>query len=272
MPERPQERAAAEKEFKRRLRLLGKKYRPRLTKAMGSPPDPRNIPESLWKEIEEDHKHSSYWLMLSVFFAWYNLLYDDWGSPPLPSTVGRNPLPDQDELPQRLEIALPPADRKEQVAGRKWAEQRSQELSVGLIKTSRKRLQKATEQLKIIARGPSKQGQPTATPAEQKQIAEDALDDIFGDSRLDRIAVTETTGMITAGETAIFLRVKQELGWEIIRIWHTEEDDRVCPICQPLDRKDEDFFAPRVGSPPAHIKCRCWLTYKLVRQKQLAVA
>lgn len=39
-------------------------------------------------------------------------------------------------------------------------------------------------------------------------------------------------------------------------IWRTEEDDKVCPVCGPLDGKVYDI--DKVPVKP-HVNCRCWL-------------
>lgn len=94
-----------------------------------------------------------------------------------------------------------------------------------------------------------------------REVYDDAVDDIFDDRRIDRVAITEVTGAISAGEQALAVRVAGGL----TTIWQTERDDRVCPICGPLHGTDESYFGPRVAAPPAHVNCRCWLIYKRVR-------
>jgi SPP1 gp7 family putative phage head morphogenesis protein len=39
-------------------------------------------------------------------------------------------------------------------------------------------------------------------------------------------------------------------------IWQTAEDERTCPICQPLDGKT--FVVGKDPGPPTHPDCRCW--------------
>lgn len=44
-------------------------------------------------------------------------------------------------------------------------------------------------------------------------------------------------------------------------IWRTSRDERVCPVCFPLDgvQSDAQGRYPDVGDgPPAHVNCRCW--------------
>lgn len=60
---------------------------------------------------------------------------------------------------------------------------------------------------------------------------------------------------------------------EVVKIWCTADDERVCPICGGLDGKriamDEDFdFSTKLSTPtirrvpPAHPSCRCSVMYE----------
>lgn len=47
------------------------------------------------------------------------------------------------------------------------------------------------------------------------------------------------------------------------RIWKTEEDDKVCPICDDLSDELEDYWSDEFpDGPPAHPNCRCRLDYE----------
>lgn len=100
---------------------------------------------------------------------------------------------------------------------------------------------------------------------EPLNVLEAQLEPWFSPERAERIAVTEVTEIYAeANQTA----------WQASGIvggntWHTAEDDKVCPICAPLagmtSPLDENGFTTEEGgiglkSPPAHVKCRCWLT------------
>ena len=47
------------------------------------------------------------------------------------------------------------------------------------------------------------------------------------------------------------------------REWNTAVDELVCPICGPLHGKFAPYGEPFEGgydSPPAHPRCRCWIS------------
>lgn len=44
--------------------------------------------------------------------------------------------------------------------------------------------------------------------------------------------------------------------WVIWEQWHTQEDERVCPICGPRDLVE--YRQGEGPQPPAHQNCRCW--------------
>ena len=93
----------------------------------------------------------------------------------------------------------------------------------------------------------------------------------FDERRARVAAVTEVTnvygqvGQISGQEFA-----RQYPRIHLARTWYTEQDDRVCEICAPLDGMTvaaDDFFTTEgdqslgLEGPPAHINCRCWVEY-----------
>lgn len=122
------------------------------------------------------------------------------------------------------------------------------------------------------------------------------LEPIFDRKRAEMIGVTETTNAFAIGNVAAWLAAGEVVGG---KVWRTARDERVCPICGPLDGRivilNSDFtltagqmadspqmrellgdrFTPERGAtraasilrssgssfnvPPAHPRCRCWL-------------
>ena len=91
---------------------------------------------------------------------------------------------------------------------------------------------------------------------------------VFGTERAGKIAITETTRAIGAGENwaAAFAGVyllSGESSASPTRLWHTAEDERVCDECSPLDGQSESVWVSRFPlGPPAHPHCRCWLDWE----------
>jgi len=115
----------------------------------------------------------------------------------------------------------------------------------------------------------------TTTPRIQKLIAEwirngepfymlrDRIMDgyFFSASRAETIAVTEVTRAFARGNLAAW----EQSGVTDGKKWQTAVDELVCPICAPLHNKVVGLgnqWTTRDGgisSPPAHVRCRCWL-------------
>lgn len=91
----------------------------------------------------------------------------------------------------------------------------------------------------------------------------------FNESRALQVAVTEITRAYAEGEMQAGRALAEEFpGLKVVKIWYTNNDDRVCPICGPLDGKQVELmegFGVGEGeeglmNPPAHPNCRCWIT------------
>jgi len=81
----------------------------------------------------------------------------------------------------------------------------------------------------------------------------------YSPARAEMVSVTEVTRAASEGEqqtAAEIMRDNPDI--EMIPIWQTENDELVCPICGPRHNKviDDNVF------PPAHPRCRCWVTYE----------
>lgn len=79
---------------------------------------------------------------------------------------------------------------------------------------------------------------------------------IFADSRIQIMSVAALTTVIYEAARLLLTHV-DEVDY---LIWRTKRDERVCPICRPLDGEVSDEkgrFGPDLLSPPAHIRCRC---------------
>lgn len=81
----------------------------------------------------------------------------------------------------------------------------------------------------------------------------------YTEQRAHMIAVTEVTRAFAEGNMAAW----RASGVIERRRWNTNNDELVCPVCGPLADKVTGLDTPFEGgitAPPAHPRCRCWLT------------
>jgi len=79
----------------------------------------------------------------------------------------------------------------------------------------------------------------------------------------ESVGTTETTAAGTAGEQQFKKQVQREFGVLIVPAWITARDERVCPICEPLDGTVEVEWGEKFrDGPPAHPRCRCYLKWE----------
>jgi hypothetical protein len=90
--------------------------------------------------------------------------------------------------------------------------------------------------------------------------------------RARMIAVTETT-RAAAQATVEYQQYLGKAGITMIRVWNTDADEKVCPICTgeaygvDLNGMTEDEWPAEVASgPPAHVNCRCDTSLRLVKE------
>ena len=82
------------------------------------------------------------------------------------------------------------------------------------------------------------------------------------------IARTEVTRAAVEGERALVKETNDIVSQHgidpMVPIWQTRNDEIVCPICGPKHNKeikDGEY-------PPAHPRCRCWVTHRLPKMKK----
>lgn len=94
----------------------------------------------------------------------------------------------------------------------------------------------------------------------------DAYADRLLRHRATVIARTEVIGAANASQQALWQQSAQEglIRPDAKRVWIVTPDDRLCPICAPMEGQEvglsEPFQSADVGSvmnPPAHPQCRC---------------
>lgn len=94
------------------------------------------------------------------------------------------------------------------------------------------------------------------------------VDSLFDAVRGEMIAVTEVTRAFAAGNQAAWETSKVVEGKQ----WNTAVDELVCPICGPLNGKTaalNETFGGLYDHPPAHPRCRCWLSPVVISTEAL---
>lgn len=125
-----------------------------------------------------------------------------------------------------------------------WARQYTYDIVKGITETTRKVISAAVESF-------------IQTPGMTQGDLRDMLTRTFGPVRAEMIGTTEVTRAY-AQATNIYQTMLGDEGIEMVRVWVTSADDRVCAICGPLDGKPEKDWADKFPfGPPAHMKCRC---------------
>jgi len=93
----------------------------------------------------------------------------------------------------------------------------------------------------------------------------------FSSGHAEQVAVTELTRAEGHFSEALSARLNEQGASNQIR-WLTSEDEKVCPICAPLDhvlKKDGGWMTKHglITAPPAHPNCRCKTVVELTRRQ-----
>lgn len=141
-------------------------------------------------------------------------------------------------LPVGVDWALVALDAAE------WATTYSYDLVTGLNEYSQKVLRQKVPQF-------------IDTPGQTIGDLRRELTPTFGPQRAESIAVTEVTRAYGEGERMMAARA-QEAGLELTAYWQTVKDEKVCPLCAPLDGQPQNRWAelsPGADWVPRHPGC-----------------
>lgn len=98
-----------------------------------------------------------------------------------------------------------------------------------------------------------------------------ALRDIFGGARLDVVAASVTTQAGVSGVKLAAEACEAQTLRAYRRVWRTAHDERVCPVCGPLDGTTREVWGRYYnGGLMAHPQCRCWIEYRKPARRRTA--
>jgi hypothetical protein len=131
--------------------------------------------------------------------------------------------------------------------GAAYAQQQVAQRVTAITETTRQAIQKAVS----VHR---------ETPGMTREQLESVLRPAFGPRRAESIAITEVTNASSAATSATQDWLA-ERGLVFVRMWRTNNDEKTCPVCGPLNGKPEREWVDRFpDGPAAHPRCRCFVT------------
>lgn len=204
------------------LLLLLLRHQEELKRLLGNPPDVANVPDEFWNRVRTETEQTLNPILLLVFIA-SAAAHDASG-------------------PEQADAAFR--------EGSAWAASQARDVAEAYTQTSRDLLGKDSADWQ-------------ARQAQSEQISAGEIDErtaaIFGTVRATRLASDAVTAAQTrGGEWA----VSEYSSLSDNDTWHTIGDDRVCPVCEPLDGQIRSVWSTMFpDGPPAHPLCRCAINY-----------
>ena len=215
-------------ELERKLaRVISKNQRAQLEKLMsllGNPPNIYNIPETYWSTGWKELSKEVEPVLMDIFIQQAGTLMDD--------------------------VAIGVDWGLVNTAAANWASTHSQAILKKLFDVTYEGLTETIPQF-------YEQGWTLGD-------LQSALERWYSPRRAEMIAITETTRAAVEGEKALVELLKEESGIEMIPIWKTSKDERVCPLCGPrADKPITDGIYP-----PLHPRCRCEVSYEFPKDEK----
>lgn len=136
-----------------------------------------------------------------------------------------------------------------------WVKQQALELVEGISDTTREEIRDLIDQAFDAGN----------TDLDVDALTKEITDLINDPDRADKIARTETMRAANEGQLEAWNQAEEQglLTGDEQKEWITTPDDRLCPICEPLDgvqvARDDTFEGDgeQLDGPPAHPRCRC---------------
>lgn len=217
-----------ERQFSTRLGTLSKRHADQLARLLGNPPNVANVPDGFWAQVQREQEDEMQALMLLIFLA----------------------SADQHATAADVDVTAGLVGRMES-QGVAFSRSRANQVANGFIQHSRDMLGNAAQRWRDQIDAGN-----TITQAE----VDADIDSIFGNRRMDGIAVNETTQAQYAGGDNL---IRATVGISQKDRWFTRSDRHVCSVCSPLHRTLRDVWERDFPQgPPAHPNCRCWIEFE----------
>jgi hypothetical protein len=230
----------AREEFERALAreftAAGKQALKRLYALMGDPPDPANVPAKFWRELDKDMRDRFEPVLKDIYMA------------SVKTFANEMPFASVDWNLANAQAA-------------QWAKAYSFKLVKQIDATTQAKLQDIFDGF-FREKGTTVGDLRKLVAAEVKDLEVRMKDGttrlLTSAERAKLIATTEVTRAATQAEVDQAKALAKD-GIEMIAIWDTQRDNKVCEICRPRDGKKQGdgWTAP----PPAHPGCYCALRW-----------
>lgn len=208
----------------------------KLMDLLGDPPDLNNVPASFWENGGKALRGAIAPILQDVFTNQAKVLIDQ-------LTIG-------------VDWALV------NQAAITWASQYTFDLVKGINETTMRGLQTAI----------STYYHDSLTLGELRGM----ISGYFGPMRAEMIATTEITRASVEGELGTVQQIERDnQSVKMIASWNTNNDERVCPVCKPLNQRKASGYEKkrpywihptnrlRYGPPPTHPRDRCWVNWAM---------
>lgn len=218
-------------ELQGKIERLNKRQAGEFRQLLGKPPDVARVKPSFWDRIRKENEEELAAALLLIFIASYDG-HRSWGEMPAPEST----------------------EKRDDIAKR-WVERRAAAVAKDLGTRSMDILNLAGRDWEVKSR--------SGDPITQRD-ADELADKIFGTSRAESIALTETqTAMVGGGDAGI-----KHSGVEVTVYWghtsirppgHSGASLKPCPICTPREGLPESRWG--AYTIPAHPRCDCFKVY-----------
>lgn len=251
-------RKPIEADFRRRFSQLTAGQLQRLFELVGNPPDLARVPESLWKQFENERRAFLLLMLASVFAAnseQHGL--DEFMRRPFADEFAQR-RSDQ-VIPKHLQtlrsyLETPPADLA----------RRAERLGARITRGG---IVEVVEPLGIDAPdGAERLLDIERLRGDVRDAWLDRFDNAFGETATTRLVETEFTAA-SAGGAEFTMRVRGLTSESDLWVTRPElSDSGPCPVCAPLDRQPRSVWTRQFpDGPPTHPRCVCEISYAAIR-------